>query len=334
MKFAKNIFIIFILLLKTKASAINSLDTTTSGTDKSQYITNNWHFDNGASVKGFVSFTGGFTIAAGGTLNYESCGIVSGSIYLNGGTLNLTGDMYCGKLARIYGPGTINGSSINSIYFLDVSGIYGGKVNITGAVVFVGMGTMFTLDLASNGALHFNPGANFYMHNIRIQNANTTSFMMSDSVLMYIDNSSFEVRPDDTLTFSNSSYQISAYGINQIVGPKSKINLNSYLDIQTGSRFIMNPNTTLSVGTNGAIAFNSSSSDFVLNGAALEVGTFMQFRTGRFVTEGASTITGLSGNVLDIGSGLSISNDCNFFIAPGSTLELESGTEVRYRNIH
>lgn len=112
MKHTKIIFIVLFLLLKTKAHAIGSIDTTNVehflSTDSVPV------FDPEAYVKGAVYFDNGFELTASSTLQFGSLGIVNETITFNGGTLQLTSDLHLGTNVRLAGPGYIdfNGHSI------------------------------------------------------------------------------------------------------------------------------------------------------------------------------------------------------------------------------
>lgn len=331
MKFLKNIFVLFMFLLKNQVSALGSLDTTLSGTDKSVVVTTNWKFDPGAYAKGFIAFQNGFEVAATSTLLFETPIPIVGTIKLNGGTLKLTNDIYLGKLATIQGPGFIDPSGA-SIYLMDIEFITGGTIFVTSAGTFVGNSNILVLDTTTGGALDFNHGWGLggFMHNVYIRNVSNDSFKTPLGGASGLDNVTLSLVQGTVFDFN---WNTAINGNCHITGPSSRFNLNAYTHITAGATLTIDPATTLRVGSpGGAIAFDAISSVFLLNSSSLEVNIFMQFRKGRFVIEGASTITGISGNILDIGDGVSESNDNHIFIMPGSTLELESGTEVRYRN--
>lgn len=327
----KKYLLVLLLLIYSKANAAGTLDTTGTGTDKSVVVTSNWKFDPSAYAKGFIAFQNGFEVAATSTLLFETPIPISGTIKLNGGTLKLTNDIYLGRSANIQGPGFLDPSGA-SIYLMDVESITGGTVFLTYAGTFVGNGNILILDSSTGGALDFNHGwgAGGFMHNIYIRNVSNTTFKTKPGDGCGLDNVTLSLVQGTDFDFY---WNLVILGNCHMAGPTTRINRYGYNKITPGAALTIDPETTFRISSGSDIEFDAISSDFVLNSAFLEVDTFMQLRSGRVVIEGASAITGISSNILDIGSGLNIADDCNLFISPGASVTLTNGTDVRYRNL-
>lgn len=334
MKFTKIIFIFFILLLKTKAHPLGSLDTTLSGTDKSQFINVPWTFDPGTYAKGYVTFNNGFSLAA--DMTFECNGIVSGDINLNNHNLYLYSDFYLGKAARIVGPGSIwpNG---RTIYLLDQESITGGDVHISNPGTIVGNGNTLILDTANGGALHF--PATFTegsLHNLFIRNVNNTSFttVHTTGYNVNFDGVSLEIT---TNNYVDLNWNITVFGHCQIIGINARINSCGTTAMASSSSWEVLSGATFRIAPSfGGIFFTDATSEFILNNATLETtwspGNY--FNTpGNIVINGVSKIRSLSGTPFYFGDGISPSNDPNLIIHAGSTLLIDNNTVLKYQCI-
>jgi len=333
MKYKKIIFVVLILsLIKTKISALGSLDTTLSGTDKTQFINVAWTFDSGAYAKGYVTFNKGFSL--GSNMSFGCNGIISGDIKLNNHTLTLTSDLYLGKNARIVGPGSINPATY-SMYLLDVEAVVGGTVNVVSNGTIVGNGNYLSLE--SGGAINFTTGwQEGSLHNLFIRNANHTSFTTNNSLGYFtnLDSVSFEISTND---YIDLNWNVKIWGHCQIMGEGARLNSCGTTHITTASSLEVMPNTTFRIcPSHGGIFFLDPTSEFMLDNATLEfnwwAGSYIN-TMGRFVVNGFSTIRSLIGDIIYFGDGASATNDPNIVIYPGSNLFIDNRTTVKYQCI-
>ena len=329
--------IILLLLLKTKASAQGSLDTTITGTPKSVYL--NTHvptFDPGAYVKGFVSITDGFYISSGSTLSIGTVAPVGGYINLNGGTLILTDHLHLDD-AIIVGPGTINPNGYK-IYFGPFTTFQTGTIVISSNGFFEGNGgrinmSTATLDFSNNSAPIF--------RNLIFDNITSTSFIFNTviniSFSLTLDGVTFNMSPNAKIMCPTVVYLYGAcvfYGRGGYVSFPAIGTIGSNASLTIGSNVTLHGNDPYdSYGFVLQGPSSTNNSTLQLDNATLE---FQQLTnailTCDLVINGDSTIVSLDNKApLAVGGA---TKDQRIIINPGSTLNIAHNTRVVYNGIN
>lgn len=274
MKYTKIIVIVLILLLKTKAGAIGTIDTTQIvhflSTDPVPT------FDPGAYVKGAIYFDNGFSLTSTATLPFGSLGTVNGTIALNNGTLKLTRDLYLGSNVTLLGPGFIDPAN-HSIFFSDHATIQGAifinsSATSTNKPVYF-KGNNNTLSIRNGRFITITPHL-FYiekmtMSGIRNYAVNTSNF---SPYVLYATNSTFifEGSPGETINLSSStdSGGINFFGECKLCGNGQKTScqfISGGTPIATLiiDDLILMINSSLVAGNNGGyITLNNSKLEF------------------------------------------------------------------------
>jgi hypothetical protein len=328
MKCTKIIFVVLILLLKTKASAIGTIDTT----DVIHFLITDTTpvFDPGAYVKGVVFFDKGFSLSSTSTLQFGSLGIVNETIAFNGSTLKLTSDLHLGTNVTLSGPGYIdfNGYSI----------ILSGNVTLTNLFFFYGAapygyfeGNGNTLNISTNGSYITKAGEGSpKLRNITIEGiyniaANTSNFQVG--LAINANNCTFIFKAPGETVALDSNLEIT--GACEIIAPYSTIAFNRIYAHETKKTTLqVSDNTTIKV-TYG-IEGNTFLNPFELtlnNNTNLEFtnsGAWMS--STKLIINGNSTLTSIP--TLTFGDSEYPEYDNDLVINPGSKLTVDNRTTI------
>jgi len=272
-----------------------TLDTTLSGTDKSQFIDNIWTFTSGDDyAKGFVDFLGGIELLSATpsyTVDIGISGIIGTPISLNGNTLRLTNDLRLGSLVRVNGPGFINlnGHTLRPSSQLQFNSgatlVYAGALG--GAIV----GTTNTIiQFFSSGLMRLN--LPFYpsigLGNLTFLNVTTEQFVTSSGSVNFVQDVEFVVNEGNTL---------------EIFGEIDQLDLG-YL------RFTGNGSTVIRHHDPLVFAFNQMSGQ-----SRLEIGNGVTYITNElFITTGGTAAGGVDETkiILDNATYIADGNNLNF----------------------
>lgn len=321
MKYVKIIFIVLILLLKTKAHAIGSIDTI----DVVHFLAteNIPLFAAGSYVKGAVYFDNGFNLTSTSTLEFGSLGIASGTIGLNNATLKLTNDLYLGNSAVIAGPGFIDLNGY-SIILSDLT-IIPSRTFIRGFNGNNGIeGNGNILNLAS---VITKPGETFKMNNLLFAGLYQTQVNMpifqADAVSINNCNIQSKSNPGIDANFSDILY---------ICGNCKFIGINKRIicgDIIMGSTNPYNLIVTekIALRVTGDIIGNTFDvpSKIILNDARIEfTSPTAQIKGIQLIINGACSLSSVA--PLTIGDGST--GDCEIIINPGATLSIDEHTTI------
>lgn len=300
----------------------------------------------------------GFTLTNSSTsLLFDSVFPVSGTIQMNGGTLNLNRDLIMNNLAMLQGLGVISGAahvlslaqSVNSLpldtqSFDNTRIVMNSDVTLKSAITFSSTGTGYCSIQGNGHVLSLGVGSSMsitgtlQLHNVILEGISGTNIQCSNnnSVLL-LDNVTWI--QTSTYTFGMGSFQCEnnvafrgaetafVYQSNQ----QSLINTDAMLLLDTGLTFSYAPLNTIS---QSLIAFADPSSLLILNGATLSTTT-----TGITLTKGSLLVQGDSfistptvATPITLGDGISAANDFAVTIAACGRLKLASGS-LNYMNV-
>jgi hypothetical protein len=300
----------------------------------------------------------GFTLTDNTTsLLFDSVFPVSGTIQMNGGTLNLNRDLIMNNLATLQGLGQIVGAAhilslaqsinalpLNTQSFNNTRLTMNSDITLKSAITFSSTGTGFcsiqgnghVLSLAAGSSMSIT--GTLQLHNVIIEGiAGTNVQCTTSNSFLLLDNVTWI--QTSTYTFGAGSFQCEnkvifrgqdtafVYQSNQ----PSLINTDATLLLDTGLTFSYAP---VNSSSQSLLAFTDPTSLLILNGATLSTTT-----TGITLTQGSLLVQGNSfistptvATAITLGNGISALNDMATTIAACGNLTVANGA-LNYMNV-
>jgi hypothetical protein len=300
-----------------------------------------YSFADGDYAKGFVKFArsrafnfingynadvGGFTLPAGGSIEFGVSEVVEGDINLNGGTLNLTSDLYL--RGNINGSGAIwlRGFTIHLLSDVQLNGVVSiltpltsGVINCHNNILDVGGGNLFLaggeystfklsnaiVNNATSGTFNTQQGflVNLYLENVTFNALQTSSVWEIDKTLYIQGNVTFNGTGADLVFYKASAPLTITTGATLKFGQGVTFEERAATYFESKNSTLIFENSILT-GNQGNITWTKGT---------VFISGNVDFATGR------QTFLGTTGVPSD---------DLTLKILPGSTLNLYGGTAL------
>jgi hypothetical protein len=322
-----------------RATSLDSTTTVPSGL--TLYESTQYAFSAGNYAKGFVALTGGFSVPAGGVVEFGVLQPVSGNINLNGtGGIKLTGDLTLGSNVVIQNVGLIDGQNYTIFLNGDLTIPAGMGFEILSNTVIDGQGHDIIFENGAYLWINGSAGTTLTLRNCTLHGLTAGSIYFGSSINQTLVLNEVEVHLTGNYNFSGGNLVIQNFV--GMAGPGGGFTYNSIYPLT------INPDSTLFLDTRTFFTYYSSANLFVLedsssqlylNGCtfSLPLANGLILTKGHLIIDDKTIINGNGAtsspkNGLYFGDGTA-ANDLLVDIMPGAIFEADQIT-LHYNNVN